>query len=132
MIEAVDGADSTWEWNKLWSACKAVDGFDFQERTSGKFKGPGACYNTYGTSLSVVQLDCLTGEHVIERMDLFYDAGQMINVGIELGQIEGGLMFALGWLKTEHLERDEHGAKVRVDKLRTLELNDYSSINPYF
>ena len=132
MIEAVDDADSTWEWNKLWNACKAVDGFDFQERTSGKFKGPGASYNTYGTSLSVVQLDCLTGEHVIERMDLFYDAGQMINVGIELGQIEGGLMFALGWLKTEHLERDEHGAKVRVDKLRTLELNDYSSINPYF
>ena len=44
-------------------------------------------------------------------MDLYYDAGQMINVGIELGQIEGGLVMALGWLKTETLTWDENGGK---------------------
>ena len=58
-----------------------------------------------------MELDCLTGEHVTERMDLYYDAGQMINVGIEVGQIEGGLVMALGWLKTETLTWDEKGAK---------------------
>ena len=29
-------------------------------------------------------------KHVIEHMHILYDAGEMINVGIELGQIEGG------------------------------------------
>lgn len=38
--------------------------------------------------MAVVELDVLTGEHVIERMDVMFDAGEMINVGIELGLFE--------------------------------------------
>ena len=35
--------------------------------------------------MAVVELDVLTGEHVIDRMDVMFDSGEMINVGIELG-----------------------------------------------
>ena len=51
----------------------------------GSFKSDGCAYSAYGSSLAVVELDILTGEHVIERMDVMFDAGEMINVGIELG-----------------------------------------------
>ena len=67
MIVAVNG-DESWSWEKLWNACKELGEFDFQERAGGKFKGPGSSYHTYGASLASVELDCLTGEHVIERM----------------------------------------------------------------
>ena len=46
-------------------------------------------------------------------MNVIYDAGEMINVGIELGQIEGGMIMGLGWLKSEDLTWDENGAKQR-------------------
>ena len=58
MIEAVDDADSTWEWNKLWNACKAVDGFDFQERTSGKFKITGDHSLTHGEIFCRADRNC--------------------------------------------------------------------------
>ena len=51
----------------------------------GAFKNDGSAYCAYGSSMAVVELDVLTGEHVIERMDVMFDAGEMINVGIELG-----------------------------------------------
>ena len=51
----------------------------------GAFKSDGSAYCAYGSSMAVVELDVLTGEHVIERMDVMFDAGEMINVGIELG-----------------------------------------------
>ena len=35
----------------------------------------------------------------------------MVNVGIELGQIEGGLIMGIGWLKMEDLTWDDHGAR---------------------
>ena len=54
----------------------------------GAFKSDGSAYCAYGSSLAVVELDVLTGEHVIERMDVMFDAGEMINVGIELGLFE--------------------------------------------
>ena len=37
----------------------------------------------------------------------------MVNVGIELGQIEGGLVMGLGWFRTEDLTWDEGGARER-------------------
>ena len=52
-------------------------------------KGNGTAYNCYASSLAIVELDCLTGEHCLERVEIVFDAGEMINVGIELGQIEG-------------------------------------------
>ena len=78
------GEDFT--WSELVTACA---GIDLHERYQGAFTGDGSSYNCYAASLAVVELDCLTGEHVIERVEIAYDAGEMINVGIELGQIEG-------------------------------------------
>ena len=96
------------DWSKLVAGGKTA-GIDMGERAEGGFGSHP--YAVYGASLAVVQLDCLTGEHVTERMDVVFDAGQMVNIGIELGQIEGGLVMSLGWLKSEHLTYDEHGVQ---------------------
>ena len=50
---------------------------------------------------------------ILFRMDIVFDAGEMINVGIELGQIEGALIMSLGWLKSEELswKNDSYGVE---------------------
>ena len=39
--------------------------------------------------MSEVTIDTLTGENIIERVDILHDAGNAINPAIEFGQIEG-------------------------------------------
>ncbi len=46
-------------------------------------------YFAYGAAVSEVEVDCLTGESRITRVDILYDAGQSLNPAIDIGQIEG-------------------------------------------
>ncbi|CAG5108120.1 Oidioi.mRNA.OKI2018_I69.chr1.g3642.t1.cds [Oikopleura dioica] len=90
----------------------AAKGVDLQARFRGSI--PNGAYACYGSAVAVVEVDCLNGEHTIEKFDCIYDAGEMLNVGTELGQVEGGLMMGLGWLKMEDLKWDQvSGAKQR-------------------
>ena len=41
--------------------------------------------------------DFLTGERNILRCDLMEDTGTPINPDVDVGQIEGSFVFALGW-----------------------------------
>ena len=51
----------------------------------------------------------LTGENVIERVDIIHDAGKAINPALELGQIEGGFVQGQGWLTIEELNWKANG-----------------------
>ena len=46
-------------------------------------------YFTYGAACSVVEIDCLTGDHSVLRTDIVMDVGTSINPSIDIGQIEG-------------------------------------------
>ena len=83
----------------------AAKGVDLQARFRGSV--PNGAYACYGSAVAVVEVDCLNGEHAVEKFDCIYDAGEMLNVGTELGQVEGGLMMGLGWLKLEDLKWDQ-------------------------
>ena len=68
-----------------------------------KFIGRPFYYFCYGAAVSEVTIDTLTGENIIERVDILHDAGNAINPAIEFGQIEGGFVQGQGWLTMEEL-----------------------------
>ena len=51
----------------------------------------------------------MTGENVLERVDILHDAGKPINPALELGQIEGGFVQGQGWLTIEELNWKSNG-----------------------
>ncbi len=66
-------------------------------------------YFAYGAAVSEVEIDCLSGESRITRVDILYDAGQSLNPAIDIGQIEGGFIQGAGWLTSEQVWWDTNG-----------------------
>jgi xanthine dehydrogenase large subunit len=66
-------------------------------------------YFAYGAAVSEVEVDCLTGENRIRRVDILHDAGASLNPGIDMGQIEGGFVQGAGWLTSEEVWWDGDG-----------------------
>lgn len=44
-------------------------------------------YFTYGAACSLVEIDCLTGDHDVIRTDIVMDVGQSLNPAIDIGQV---------------------------------------------
>lgn len=60
-------------------------------------------YFTYGSCVSEVEIDCLTGDHQVIRTDIVMDLGSSINPAIDIGQIEGAFMQGYGLYTLEEL-----------------------------
>jgi len=58
-------------------------------------------YYVWGASSAEVELDVLTGEMNVVRADVLYDAGDSMNPILDIGQIEGGFVFGMGYLTQE-------------------------------
>ena len=74
-----------------------------------KFTGRPFLYFCYGASVTEVTIDTLTGENIIDRVDILQDAGKAINPALELGQIEGGFVQGQGWLTMEEVNWKPNG-----------------------
>ncbi len=72
-------------------------------------RGRPFLYFAYGAAVSEVEVDTLTGEHRLRRVDILHDTGRSLNPAIDLGQIEGGFVQGLGWLTSEELWWDDAG-----------------------
>ncbi|MBM7455409.1 xanthine dehydrogenase large subunit [Oceanisphaera litoralis] len=66
-------------------------------------------YFAYGAACSEVIIDTLTGEYKILRADILHDVGDSLNPAIDMGQVEGAFIQAVGWLTTEELVWDDKG-----------------------
>ena len=73
---------------------------NFNKKT---FKGRPFYYFCYGAAVTEVTIDTLTGESVLDRVDILQDAGNAINPALEHGQIEGGFVQGQGWLTMEEV-----------------------------
>lgn len=58
-------------------------------------------YWTYGAACTEVEIDVLTGDHVVLRSDIVMDIGKSLNPSIDMGQIEGAFVQGLGWCTIE-------------------------------
>ena len=74
-----------------------------------RHRGRPFFYFAYGASCSEVEIDTLTGEYRVRRVDILHDAGRSLNPAIDMGQIEGGFVQGMGWLTTEELWWDAEG-----------------------
>jgi xanthine dehydrogenase molybdopterin-binding subunit B len=78
-----------WDWN-------TVKGRPFQ-------------YFACGAAVSEVEVDGYNGMHRLIRTDIVHDAGNSLNPGIDIGQIEGGFVQGVGWLTREELLWNKQG-----------------------
>jgi len=60
-------------------------------------------YFAYGGCVTEVEVNGLTGEHRIQRIDVLHDVGDSLVPSIDIGQVEGALVQGLGWLTCEEL-----------------------------
>ena len=74
-----------------------------------KGQGRPFYYFAYGAACTEVSIDTLTGEYMVDRVDILHETGRSLNPAIDLGQIEGGFVQGVGWLTTEELVWDEKG-----------------------
>jgi len=76
-----------------------------------KAKGWGTPFHyfAFGMAVSEAELDVLTGAVTIRRVDILHDAGTSVNIGVDLGQIEGGFIQGLGWVTTEDVRWNDQG-----------------------
>ncbi len=72
-------------------------------------RGNAFHYFTFGGAVTEVEVNGLTGESRVCRVDILQDAGNSLLPTIDLGQVEGGFVQGLGWLTTEELCWDSGG-----------------------
>ncbi len=74
-------------------------------------KGQGKPFHYFavGAAVTEVEVDGFTGMMRILRADILQDAGNSINPGINVGQIEGGFVQGAGWLTCEELIWNDNG-----------------------
>ena len=66
-------------------------------------------YFAYGGAVLEVEVNGLTGEHRLLRVDILHDVGHSLVPSIDRGQIEGAFIQGLGWLTCEELIWSDKG-----------------------
>ena len=69
--------------------CYRVSGLNYDRATQ---EGSVFNYSSFGSACSVVEIDCLIGDHQVLSTDIVMDVGKSLNPAIDIGQIEGGFM----------------------------------------
>lgn len=79
-------------------------------------KGDMQDYNVYGMALTEIELDVLTGNSQVKRVDLLEDAGESLSPSIDIGQIEGAFVMCLGYWLSEQLVYDRQTGRLLTDR----------------
>ncbi|KAI5634816.1 molybdopterin-binding domain of aldehyde dehydrogenase domain-containing protein [Phthorimaea operculella] len=101
-------------WEEVIEAAFTA-GVDLQTHA---FVGPDdkAGYDIFGVACAEVELDVLTGEYEILRVDLLQDVGLSVSPEIDIGQVEGSFIMALGYWTMEKLVYDKGTGELLTDR----------------
>ncbi|KAH9639142.1 hypothetical protein HF086_018210 [Spodoptera exigua] len=73
-------------------------------------------YVVYGVTLAEVEIDVITGELEILRVDIHHDVGQSVNPDLDIGQVEGAFVMGLGYWTSENLVYDPNTGELLNDR----------------
>lgn len=91
-----------------------------------KEKGHPFAYHVYGTAITSITLDCLRGTYEIDAVNIVHDFGKSMNLGIDIGQVEGALAQGIGWMTMEEIAYVTNG-KLLSNTLSTYKVPDIFS-----
>lgn len=74
-----------------------------------RHRGRPFLYFACGAAVSEVEIDTLTGEYRVRRVDILHACGDSLNPALDRGQVEGGFVQGMGWLTSEELWWDAAG-----------------------
>lgn len=66
-------------------------------------QGNAFYYFVFGAAVAEVEIDCITGDHQVLRVDIVMDLGRSINPAVDVGQIEGAFMQGYGLYTMEEI-----------------------------
>ncbi|XP_045452018.1 indole-3-acetaldehyde oxidase-like [Melitaea cinxia] len=76
-------------------------------------------YDIYGIVALELEVDILTGNHDVIRVDLLEDTGRSLNPEIDVAQIEGAFVMGLGYWTSEKTVYDKITGKLLTDRTWT-------------
>jgi xanthine dehydrogenase large subunit len=89
-------------------------------------KGKPFAYHVFGTAVTEVTLDCLRGTYEVDAVHIVHDVGRSLNLLVDRGQVEGGLVQGIGWMTIEELLYDREG-RLLTDTTSTYKVPDIKS-----
>jgi len=92
-----------------------------------KEKGHPFAYHVYGTALIQTTVDCLRGTYEVDSIDIVHDFGKSMNIGVDMGQVEGALAQGIGWMTMEEIAYNDEG-RLLSNTLSTYKIPDIFSI----
>ncbi len=72
-------------------------------------RGKPFAYHVFGAAVIEVTLDCLRGTYDIDGVHVVHDGGRSLNILIDRGQVEGGVVQGIGWVTMEELIYGDDG-----------------------
>ncbi|XP_076461928.1 uncharacterized protein LOC143294357 [Babylonia areolata] len=78
----------------------------------GGLASPIFTYFTYCAGVFETEVDVLTGEYLVRRVDILFDCGESLNALIDVGQIEGAFIMGLGHYLMEDIIYDTNSGRV--------------------
>lgn len=92
-----------------------------------KEKGHPFAYHVYGTAIVTTTVDCLRGIYEFDSVKIVHDYGKSMNIGIDMGQVEGALIQGIGWMTLEEIAYANNG-RLLSNALSTYKVPDIFSV----
>ncbi|CAE7835520.1 AAO2 [Symbiodinium sp. CCMP2592] len=99
-------------WTQVVSDALKAGATLYQEGKTSVAKEPLSDYDLFSAGCAQVEIDVLTGETQVRSFDVIYDCGKSLNPAVDIGQIEGCVIQALGFGLLEEENRRPDGGLI--------------------